>query len=173
MHWSVCCTVVQNTHDQIMSDGRSNASYQIAFCAFHSFLVEVQMNAKRMLATMYIHTQPEFCPIITSRYYSLSNVLLRGGNNSKYLDEIQATYIRCMRNNNLELIGLRAPLVACNNQKSELFYKSSHILTFLLFPTTCMQCAHKIQAGHGTLFNDSSPIKLLPFNSISCFCNLN
>ena len=108
----MCCTVVQNTHDQIMSDGRSNASYQIAFCAFHSFLMEVQMNAKRMLATMYIHTQPEFCPITSSRYYSLSNVLLRGGNNSKYLDEIQATYIRCMRNNNLELIGLRAPLVA-------------------------------------------------------------
>ena len=109
-----CCTVVQNTHDQIMSDGRSNVSYQIAFCAFHSFLVEVQMNAKRMLAAMYVHTWPEFRPITSSRYYSLSNVLLRGGNSSKYLDEIQATYIRCMRNNNLELIGLRAPLVACN-----------------------------------------------------------
>ena len=111
----MCCTVVQNTHDQIMSDGRSNVSYQIAFCAFHSFLVEVQMNAKRMLAAMYVHTWPEFRPITSSRYYSLSNVLLRGGNSSKYLDEIQATYIRCMRNNNLELIGLRAPLVACNN----------------------------------------------------------
>ena len=98
-----------------MSDGRSNVSYQIAFCAFHSFLVEVQINAKRMLAAMYVHTWPEFRPITSSRYYSLSNVLLRGGNNSKYLDEIQATYIRCMPNNNLELIGLWAPLVACNN----------------------------------------------------------
>ena len=38
----------QNTRDQITSDRLGpNASDQIAFCAFHSFLVEV----KRMLAT--------------------------------------------------------------------------------------------------------------------------
>ena len=39
----------QNTHDQISSDQGANVSDQIAFCAFHSFLVEVQMN------TGYIH----------------------------------------------------------------------------------------------------------------------
>lgn len=81
------------------------------------------MNA---VATTYIHTQPEFRPISSSRYYSLGNVLLRGGNDLKYLDEIQATYIRYMHNNNLELIGLRAPLFACNYQKSE---DRLHLLT--------------------------------------------
>ena len=36
----------QNTRDQIMKGGRSKH----AFCAFHSFLVEVQANA------VYLHT---------------------------------------------------------------------------------------------------------------------
>ena len=35
----------QNTPDQITSDQGPNANDQIAFFAFHSFLVEVQMNA--------------------------------------------------------------------------------------------------------------------------------
>ena len=39
----------QNTHDQISSDQGANVSNQIASCAFHSFLVEVQTNAD------YIH----------------------------------------------------------------------------------------------------------------------
>ena len=33
---------------------------------------------------------PEFHPITSSRYYSLSNVLLRGENDSKQSDEFQA-----------------------------------------------------------------------------------
>ena len=42
----------QNMRDQITSDRRAkNASDQIAFCAFHSFLVEVQMNTGYMHAT--------------------------------------------------------------------------------------------------------------------------
>ena len=32
----------QNTRDQIASDRKSKRAYQIVFCAFHSFLVEVQ-----------------------------------------------------------------------------------------------------------------------------------
>ena len=39
----------QTTHDQITSDRRSKMSDQIAFFAFHSFLVEVPTNAA------YIH----------------------------------------------------------------------------------------------------------------------
>ena len=35
----------QNTRDQITSDQGPNANDQIAFFAFHSFLVEVQMKA--------------------------------------------------------------------------------------------------------------------------------
>ena len=35
----------QNTRDQITSDQGPSANDQIAFFAFHSFLVEVQMNA--------------------------------------------------------------------------------------------------------------------------------
>ena len=35
----------QSMCDQISSDKGANASDQIAFCAFHSFLVEVQTNA--------------------------------------------------------------------------------------------------------------------------------
>ena len=38
----------QNRRDQILSDQGANASDQIAFCAFHSFLVEVQTNAGYM-----------------------------------------------------------------------------------------------------------------------------
>ena len=41
----------QNTHDQISSDQGANASNQIAFCAFHSFLLEVQTNAGYIHAT--------------------------------------------------------------------------------------------------------------------------
>ena len=41
----------QNTHDQISSDQGANASNQIAFCAFHSFLVEVQTNPSYIHAT--------------------------------------------------------------------------------------------------------------------------
>ena len=38
----------QDRHDQILSDQGANASDQIAFCAFHSFLVEVETNASYM-----------------------------------------------------------------------------------------------------------------------------
>ena len=41
----------QNTRDQITSDQGPNANDQIAFFAFHSFLVEVQMNAGYIHAT--------------------------------------------------------------------------------------------------------------------------
>ena len=41
----------QNTHDQISSDQDANASNQIASCAFHSFLVEVQTNPGYIHAT--------------------------------------------------------------------------------------------------------------------------
>ena len=58
---------------------------QIALCAFHSFLVEVEMNAGY---------------ILDPSAYGSGNVRV-------------TTYMR-MRNNNPGL-GLRAPLVACNN----------------------------------------------------------
>ena len=38
----------QNTRGEITSDRRSNARDQIVFCAFHSFLVEVQTKADYM-----------------------------------------------------------------------------------------------------------------------------
>ena len=41
----------QNTRDLITSDQGPNANDQIAFFAFHSFLVEVQMNAGYIHAT--------------------------------------------------------------------------------------------------------------------------
>jgi len=41
----------QSMRDQISSDKGANASDQIAFCAFHSFLVEVQTNAGYIHAT--------------------------------------------------------------------------------------------------------------------------
>ena len=41
----------QNMCDQILSDLGANVSDQIAFCAFHSFLVEVLMNAGYIHAT--------------------------------------------------------------------------------------------------------------------------
>ena len=41
----------QNTRDQITSDEGPNARDQIALCAFHSFLVEVQTNAGNIYAT--------------------------------------------------------------------------------------------------------------------------
>ena len=41
----------QNTRDQITSDQGPNANDQIAFFAFHSFLVEVQTNAGYIHAT--------------------------------------------------------------------------------------------------------------------------
>ena len=49
----------QNTRDQITSEKSPNARDQIAFCAFHSFSVEVQTNAG------YIHETP--CIIATCR----------------------------------------------------------------------------------------------------------
>ena len=41
----------QSMCDQISSDKGANASNQIAFCAFHSFLVEVQTNPGYIHAT--------------------------------------------------------------------------------------------------------------------------
>ena len=55
---SQCCALCkvhvidcQSMCDQISSDKGANASNQIAFCAFHSFLVEVQMNPGYIHAT--------------------------------------------------------------------------------------------------------------------------
>ena len=43
---------VRNKRDQITSDrSAKRARYQIAFCAFHSFLVEVQKNAGYITVT--------------------------------------------------------------------------------------------------------------------------
>ena len=41
----------QNMYDQISSDQGANVSDQIAFCIFHSFLVEVQTNPGYIHAT--------------------------------------------------------------------------------------------------------------------------
>ena len=41
----------QNTRDQITRGRRSKHAFQIAFCAFHSYLVEVQMNVCYIRAT--------------------------------------------------------------------------------------------------------------------------
>ena len=58
------------------------------------FLLFPSIDAQSLVPEKLSHW-PEFHPITSSRYYSLSNVLLRGENDSKQSDEFQASCPIC------------------------------------------------------------------------------
>ena len=65
----------KNIRDQITSDKSPNAGYQIAFCAFHSFLVEVQSIATWRLRLRAPLVARNYCQGLVNQLNFLQNSL--------------------------------------------------------------------------------------------------